>query len=135
MPSIVRSGPIIPCPFIIEMKSWGEPKSGAPMVIPFAIVIAIVKSAVWFGSLQMAGRLGLTPGAGVEVDVAVDAGGGGVAVGAAPVPPVEAGAVPGFVAEHRIPRRVSGFAVFTLTAPCPHTVMSRFFGLIGSGST
>jgi hypothetical protein len=26
-------------------------------------------------------------------------------------------------------------AVFTLTAPCPHTVITRFFGLPGSGST
>ena len=32
-------------------------------MIPFAIVRPIVKSDVWAGSVQMAGRLGFTPGA------------------------------------------------------------------------
>src|SRR5580704_7403563 len=97
------------------MKSAVDPKSGAPIVIPLAIVMAIVKSAVWFGSLQMAGRFGFTPAAG-EVVVAADVG-AAVAMGAAVAPAEAAGAAPGLVPEHKIPRSVSGLAVFTFTAP------------------
>src|SRR5579862_1318989 len=35
-PISVKSGPIMPCPFIAEMKSPGDPKSGAPIVMPWA---------------------------------------------------------------------------------------------------
>src|SRR4051812_41174667 len=35
---------------------------------------------------------------------------------------------------HTTPSSVCAFAVFTLTAPCPHTVTTRFLGFDGSGS-
>lgn len=36
---------------------------------------------------------------------------------------------------HTTDSSVCALAVFTFTAPCPQTVIGRFFGLVGSGST
>src|SRR5438128_698771 len=78
---------------------------------------------------------GLSPAAGVLVAVAAGGGVGG-GVGVVPLLPAGGGgAVPGLADEQMSPRSVSGFAVLMFTAPWLHTVMARFFGFVGSGST
>jgi hypothetical protein len=52
-PSSVSMGPSMPLPSIALMKSFGELKMGAPIVMPLAIVIPITNSCICMGSVHI----------------------------------------------------------------------------------